>query len=94
MQFLTSRILLVDLLTDRVPVKNIAGILIYRAHQYVPSGSPLQLLHLSTLIFSGFCRRSKNPSYCDYIANENREVSSRSTAAIFLLSYDTELNNF
>ena len=32
-QFITSRILLVDLLTDRVPVKNIAGILVYRAHQ-------------------------------------------------------------
>lgn len=34
-QFITSRILLVDLLTDRVPVKNIAGILVYRAHQLV-----------------------------------------------------------
>uniref|UniRef100_A0A1I7XP95 BTB domain-containing protein n=1 Tax=Heterorhabditis bacteriophora TaxID=37862 RepID=A0A1I7XP95_HETBA len=34
-QFITSRILLVDLLTERIPINNVAGILVYRAHQYV-----------------------------------------------------------
>uniref|UniRef100_A0A0N5ARY7 ERCC4 domain-containing protein n=1 Tax=Syphacia muris TaxID=451379 RepID=A0A0N5ARY7_9BILA len=32
-QFITSRILMVDLLQDRVPVKNVAGIIVHRAHQ-------------------------------------------------------------
>uniref|UniRef100_A0A183FNS5 ERCC4 domain-containing protein n=1 Tax=Heligmosomoides polygyrus TaxID=6339 RepID=A0A183FNS5_HELPZ len=45
-QFLTSRILLVDLLTDRVPVKNIAGILIYRAHQILSSFQESFILRL------------------------------------------------
>lgn len=33
--FITSRILMVDLLQERVPVKNVAGIIVYRAHQCV-----------------------------------------------------------
>lgn len=33
--FITSRILMVDLLQERVPVKNVAGIVVHRAHQYV-----------------------------------------------------------
>ncbi|KAK5964710.1 DNA repair endonuclease XPF [Trichostrongylus colubriformis] len=45
-QFLTSRILLVDLLTDRVPVKNIAGILVYRAHQILNSFQESFILRL------------------------------------------------
>ncbi|KIH62155.1 hypothetical protein ANCDUO_07565 [Ancylostoma duodenale] len=45
-QFLTSRILLVDLLTDRVPVKNIAGILVYRAHQVLSSFQESFILRL------------------------------------------------
>lgn len=32
-QFVTLRIFMVDLLTDRVPLDNIAGILVYRAHE-------------------------------------------------------------
>jgi DNA excision repair protein ERCC-4 len=32
-QFVTSRILMVDLLTGRVPTDRVAGILVYRAHQ-------------------------------------------------------------
>ncbi|CAD5212421.1 unnamed protein product [Bursaphelenchus okinawaensis] len=32
-QFVTSRILMVDLLTDKVPLDRIAGILVYNAHQ-------------------------------------------------------------
>ncbi|VBB27037.1 unnamed protein product [Acanthocheilonema viteae] len=31
--FVTSRILMVDLLQERVPVKNVAGIIVHRAHQ-------------------------------------------------------------
>ena len=34
-QFITSRILLVDLLTSRIPVNHVAGILVWRAHQLV-----------------------------------------------------------
>lgn len=33
--FITSRILMVDLLQERVPVKNVAGIIVHRAHQSV-----------------------------------------------------------
>lgn len=33
--FITSRILMVDLLQGRVPVKNVAGIVVHRAHQSV-----------------------------------------------------------
>lgn len=33
--FLTSRILVVDFLTERVPVEHISGILVYKAHRYV-----------------------------------------------------------
>uniref|UniRef100_A0AC34G065 Uncharacterized protein n=1 Tax=Panagrolaimus sp. ES5 TaxID=591445 RepID=A0AC34G065_9BILA len=32
-QFITSRVLMVDLLTDRIPVQNVTGIVIYRAHE-------------------------------------------------------------
>ena len=32
-QFITSRILMVDLLTDRVPIDKVAGILVYRAEE-------------------------------------------------------------
>lgn len=34
MLFVTSRILVVDLLTDRVPADLITGILVYKAHKY------------------------------------------------------------
>lgn len=33
--FITSRILMVDLLQNRVPVKNVAGIIVHHAHQLV-----------------------------------------------------------
>lgn len=33
--FITSRILVVDLLTDRVPIDHVTGILVYKAHKYV-----------------------------------------------------------
>lgn len=36
-QFVTSRILMVDLLQGRVPVKNVAGIIVSRAHQLLSS---------------------------------------------------------
>ncbi|GMR37278.1 hypothetical protein PMAYCL1PPCAC_07473, partial [Pristionchus mayeri] len=36
-QFITSRILLVDFLCGRVPVENVAGIVVYRAHQVLTS---------------------------------------------------------
>ncbi|VDM75386.1 unnamed protein product [Strongylus vulgaris] len=45
-QFITSRIILVDLLTDSVPVKNIAGILVYRAHQVLSSFQESFILQL------------------------------------------------
>nr|CDJ82326.1 DNA repair endonuclease XPF [Haemonchus contortus] len=45
-QFLTSRILLVDLLTNRVPIKNVAGILVYRAHQILSSFQESFILRL------------------------------------------------
>ncbi|CAG5130689.1 unnamed protein product [Candidula unifasciata] len=35
--FITSRILVVDLLTDRVPVGHVTGILVYRAHKIIES---------------------------------------------------------
>lgn len=31
--FITSRILVVDLLTDRVPLDHVTGILVYKAHR-------------------------------------------------------------
>ncbi|WKX93729.1 hypothetical protein Q1695_011189 [Nippostrongylus brasiliensis] len=45
-QFITSRILLVDLLTERVPVKNIAVVLVYRAHQILSSFQESFILRL------------------------------------------------
>ncbi|MCP9264011.1 DNA repair endonuclease XPF [Dirofilaria immitis] len=33
--FITSRILMVDLLQERIPVKHVAGIIVHRAHQFV-----------------------------------------------------------
>jgi DNA excision repair protein ERCC-4 len=32
-QFITARVLMVDLLTERVPIDKIAGIVVYRAHE-------------------------------------------------------------
>lgn len=32
-QFVTSRILVVDFLTNRVPVEKVTGILVYKAHK-------------------------------------------------------------
>ncbi|MFH4978518.1 hypothetical protein AB6A40_005227 [Gnathostoma spinigerum] len=34
-QFVTSRVLMVDLLQDRLPVRNVAGIIVNRAHQLI-----------------------------------------------------------
>ncbi|KAL5021200.1 hypothetical protein ScPMuIL_000355 [Solemya velum] len=44
--FITSRILVVDLLTDRVPVENVSGILVYRAHRIVESCQEAFILRL------------------------------------------------
>uniref|UniRef100_A0A915DY22 DNA repair endonuclease XPF n=1 Tax=Ditylenchus dipsaci TaxID=166011 RepID=A0A915DY22_9BILA len=45
-QFITSRILMVDLLIDRVPLDKIAGILVYRAHQILTSFQESFILRL------------------------------------------------
>uniref|UniRef100_A0A158Q8B8 DNA repair endonuclease XPF n=1 Tax=Elaeophora elaphi TaxID=1147741 RepID=A0A158Q8B8_9BILA len=47
--FITSRILMVDLLQERVPVKNVAGIIVHRAHQSVDF-----LIILQCKLLSGF----------------------------------------
>ncbi|KHN83734.1 DNA repair endonuclease XPF [Toxocara canis] len=44
--FITSRILMVDLLQGRVPVKNVAGILVHRAHQLLSSFQETFILRL------------------------------------------------
>ncbi|XP_056018962.1 DNA repair endonuclease XPF-like isoform X2 [Ostrea edulis] len=44
--FLTSRILVVDLLTERVPVEHISGILVYKAHRIVESCQEAFILRL------------------------------------------------
>ena len=33
--FITTRILVVDMLVERIPVHLVSGILVYRAHKYV-----------------------------------------------------------
>lgn len=33
-QFITTRILMVDLLTNRIPIHDVAGIFVYQAHEY------------------------------------------------------------
>uniref|UniRef100_A0AC34PZY7 Uncharacterized protein n=1 Tax=Panagrolaimus sp. JU765 TaxID=591449 RepID=A0AC34PZY7_9BILA len=45
-QFITSRVLMVDLLTDRVPVKNITGIVVLRAHELLNSYQESFILRL------------------------------------------------
>ncbi|KAE9416301.1 hypothetical protein Angca_002441 [Angiostrongylus cantonensis] len=45
-QFLTSRIFLVDLLTDRAPVENVACIMVYHAHQVLLSFQESFILRL------------------------------------------------
>ena len=45
-QFITSRLLMVDLLTDRVPVKNVTGIVVYRAHEILRSFQESFILRL------------------------------------------------
>ncbi|KJH50405.1 hypothetical protein DICVIV_03416 [Dictyocaulus viviparus] len=45
-QFLTSRVFLVDLLTDRAPVNSIACIMVYRAHQVLSSFQESFILRL------------------------------------------------
>ncbi|CAI4221402.1 unnamed protein product [Auanema sp. JU1783] len=45
-QFITSRILLVDFLTKNVPAMNVAGILVYRAHQLLNSFQETFILRL------------------------------------------------
>ncbi|BFY99533.1 hypothetical protein BsWGS_02573 [Bradybaena similaris] len=44
--FITSRILVVDLLTDRVPVGHVTGILVYRAHKIIESCQEAFILRL------------------------------------------------
>ncbi|XP_033737580.1 DNA repair endonuclease XPF-like [Pecten maximus] len=44
--FITSRILVVDLLTDRVPLDHVTGILVYKAHRIVESGQEAFILRL------------------------------------------------
>ncbi|ESO97764.1 hypothetical protein LOTGIDRAFT_104289 [Lottia gigantea] len=44
--FVTSRILVVDLLTDRVPVDQISGILVYKAHKIIESCQEAFILRL------------------------------------------------
>lgn len=34
--FVTSRILVVDMLTERIPINLITGIIVYHAHKYTP----------------------------------------------------------
>ncbi|CAJ0950454.1 unnamed protein product, partial [Mesorhabditis belari] len=51
-QFITSRILMVDFLTNRVPAKMVAAILVYRAHQLLNSFQETFILRLY---------REKNP---------------------------------
>ncbi|KAK7100849.1 DNA repair endonuclease XPF-like [Littorina saxatilis] len=45
-QFITSRILVVDLLTDRVPVDKVSGILVYKAHKVIESCQEAFILRL------------------------------------------------
>ncbi|KAL8600798.1 hypothetical protein ACOMHN_055993 [Nucella lapillus] len=45
-QFVTSRILVVDLLTDRVPVDKVTGILVYKAHKVIESCQEAFILRL------------------------------------------------
>jgi DNA excision repair protein ERCC-4 len=45
-QFVTSRILMVDLLTNKVPIDRIAGILVYRAHELLNSYQESFILRL------------------------------------------------
>jgi DNA excision repair protein ERCC-4 len=44
--FVTSRILVVDMLTDRVPMDLITGILVYKAHQIIDSCQETFLLRM------------------------------------------------
>lgn len=44
--FITSRILVVDLLTDRVPLDHVTGILVYRAHKIIESCQEAFILRL------------------------------------------------
>ncbi|XP_006004177.1 DNA repair endonuclease XPF [Latimeria chalumnae] len=44
--FVTSRILVVDFLTDRIPANLITGILVYRAHKIIESGQEAFILRL------------------------------------------------
>ncbi|XP_005095873.1 DNA repair endonuclease XPF [Aplysia californica] len=44
--FITSRILVVDLLTDRVPVSHVTGIMVYRAHKIIESCQEAFILRL------------------------------------------------
>lgn len=44
--FVTSRILVVDLLTDRVPLDHVTGVLVYKAHRIVESGQEAFILRL------------------------------------------------
>ncbi|XP_076025802.1 DNA repair endonuclease XPF [Genypterus blacodes] len=71
-QFVTSRILVVDFLTDRIPAHLISGILVYRAHKVTSSSQEAFILRLyrqknktgfikaftdkATAFSSGFCQ--------------------------------------
>ncbi|XP_071117720.1 DNA repair endonuclease XPF-like [Haliotis cracherodii] len=44
--FITSRILVVDLLTDRVPIDHVTGILVYKAHKIIESCQEAFILRL------------------------------------------------
>ncbi len=53
--FVTSRILVVDLLTNRVPIDLVSGILVYNAHKYVYISLPLASCFASSLWLFLFC---------------------------------------
>ncbi|CAL1528126.1 unnamed protein product [Lymnaea stagnalis] len=44
--FITSRILVVDLLTDRVPIDHVTGVIVYRAHKIIESCQEAFILRL------------------------------------------------
>jgi DNA excision repair protein ERCC-4 len=44
--FVTSRILVVDMLTDRIPIDLITGILVYNAHQVIDSSQETFILRM------------------------------------------------
>lgn len=69
MLFVSSRIIVVDLLKHRVPIKQITGFLVYRAHKVLEScqdGFALRLYRLENKV------RAEMPqmSDCSYVIND------------------------